>query len=475
MTTRPKHVVCIVGLAGFTFVSLASIDTWDLIWEDYFDRGSYDAFRRIAAAEGRVFAIGPTITEGRYDMGIRVYNATDGDPIWQHYFDRVGDDDEPTDVAVAGGRVFVTGFTTKEDGNKSITILSYGIDNGTLLWEKHFNQAERCAASAYGVAADGERVFVGGISSTCGINLFTVLAYRAEDGTLSWSNFLRRDSLGRDLEGGTVVWGGRSVIVHDSKVFAVGGNHYDNKTRFSIVAYRAEDGEVIWDCHFPLNNKDPDLPNLHPNIFGGEANCVAAEGNRVFVGGVTHFNGTGRYFSVLAFDASNGTLLWQNHFDRAGGYEVVRNLAVGWGRVFAVGLTTNSRGDWDFTIRAYRETDGELLWEDYLDLAGGKDMANDVAVVGTQVIVVGEATDANGTLKFVVRAYSLDGTLVWEDRFDRAGFGSCANTMATLGNRVFAGGGTAHCPALSCGDFAIRAYGRKWYVFLPLLVKGWKR
>src|SRR5262249_36911973 len=84
---------------------------------------------------------------------------------------------------------------------------------------------------------------------------------------------------------------------------------------------------------------------------------------------------------------------------------------------------------------------GALLWQDRLD-HGPRDQALDVAVGGTPVFLVGAGQNSsNPSRDWLVRAYDTsDGTLLWEDQRDEAGFADVAELVAVEGGLVFVAG-----------------------------------
>ena len=439
------------GIGGILLVSMAFAMSGDLLWEDYFDRGSFDAVRDLVVAEGRVFAVGLTNAVGNSDMGIRAYEATDRTPLWEDHFDRAGGEDEANAAAVSAGRVFVAGFTVNEAGDQDFSVLAYRANgDGTPLWEDHYNRAGG-ADIAYAVAATGAQVFIIGITTRDKNNPadidWRVQAYRA-DGTPLWQKDYDRDGSADTAQavatdGRLVFVGGRTTRRTDTGVF------FD----FSVRAYRAHDGEFVWERH------------LHRGKSGGEVGAVVAKGGMVFVGGDTFAPEGDGEFSIYAFRATNGDILWQNHFDRAGGRDFVSNIAVHGGRVFAAGITCqtarcdNVPSDFDFSVRAYNAVRGTLLWEDHFDLAGHFDQALRVVVRGDRVFVVGHADDTANNRNWIVRGYkAVEGELLWQNQFDRAGRADEATAVAIFGNTVFVGGRTDSL--LGNTDFSVQAYRR---------------
>lgn len=130
----------------------------------------------------------------------------------------------------------------------------------------------------------------------------------------------------------------------------------------------------------------------------------------------------GAMLTVLHAQADRERLLWQDivdvsDFDQAFDVDAVGN------RVFAagfVGFPLGSLDFRDFLIRAYDAQDGTLLWQDRVN-KGSSDYAAAVLAEGRRVFVSG-AVGPSCCPDWLVRAYDADrGRLLWEDRFDKSG------------------------------------------------------
>ncbi|MEK7241188.1 MAG: hypothetical protein AAB048_00260, partial [Planctomycetota bacterium] len=107
---------------------------------------------------------------------------------------------------------------------------------------------------------------------------------------------------------------------------------------------------------------------------------------------------------------TNGSPLWQNYLDREGSLDdVATSVAVSGdgSKVFAVGYTNTTAGGYAFSVRAYNATNGTLLWQDHLDMEGSlADVAKSVAVMdNSNIFVVGYTRTTAGGLAFSVRAH----------------------------------------------------------------------
>jgi hypothetical protein len=440
----------IIYLGGMILCISACTMPGDRIWEAHVDRGSFDAVRDLVVAEGRVFAVGPTNAVGNSDMGIRAW-ATDGQPLWEDDFDRAGGEDEAYAVAVSEEWVFVVGFTENVAGDQDFSILAYRADgDGTPQWENHYD-GDGGADVAYAVAATENKVFIVGITTRDrdrpADTDWRIEAYQV-DGTPLWQRDYDRDrsadtAQGVATDGQSVFVGGRTARRIEEGVF------FD----FSVRAYRVDDPEDVWEHH------------LHRDASGGEVGAVVAEGEMLFVGGDTFAPEGDGEFSIYAFHTANEDILWEDHFDRAGGRDFVTSIAVHEGRVFAVGMTCQTDScenrplNFDFSVRAYDAIDGPpRIWEEHIDLDEGNDHAYDVAAAGEQVFVVGRLEDAAGNFDWFLKTYSADGESLWEHQFDRAEGADEAMAVAVSGNAIFVGGRTDS--PLGTTDFSVMAYRR---------------
>lgn len=433
-------------ISGMLLASRVCAAPGDLLWGSDFDRGSFDAVRDIAAADGRIFAAGLSNAVGNADMAVRAYDALDGTLIWENHYDHAGLEDEANSVAVSGGRVFVAGFTS-DSLSRNFSVRAYRASDGDTLWEDHFDRAGGFD-QALAVAATEERVFVvGQTTMNTGVD-FAVRAYSASDGDTLWQDHFDRDG-SADSAVEVATDGERVFVVGRTTVIVDGSPFFDLSTR----VYQASDGSLLWKNDF------------NRGASGGEACAVTLGAGRVFVGGDTFAPEGDGEFGILAFDVTDSTIVWQDHFDRAGGRDFVFAIAVDGNRVFAAGQTLAdstlncppSRND-DFSVRAYDAADGDTLWQNHFDLAGSSDQSYAVAAASGMVLVAGRSQDADCNLDWLVRTYDgVDGALLWEVQYDRGGGSDEAQTVVVLGTGAFVGGRTDSVPS-SLPDFSVRAY-----------------
>lgn len=204
-------------------------------------------------------------------------------------------------------------------------------------------------------------------------------------------------------------------------------------------------GDLIWE----------DVFNLATG--GNIARSVGVMGNRVFVGGMGDQSNNQSAWLIRTYHAKTGQLLWDDVFDTGGGNTAVLHVAAQENRVFAAGAGNDLTATSVWIARAYKATNGDLIWEDRFKNDGKNAEARVIFPVGNRVFVGGRAENSSGAYDWVVRTYDTStGDLVWQDRFDVDDKEEEARSITALGDRIFVSGGGPN--PLTTGDWLVRAY-----------------
>jgi hypothetical protein len=311
---------------------------------------------------------------------------------------------------------------------------------GDLVWEDYVDTAGGPDGINALAVRSGQVFAAGSDTNAAGNRDFLVRAYDAKSGTLLWKDQL--DKAG-DADRAFALAAGAG------QVFAAGfGTNAAGNQDFLVRAYDPETGALRWE-----DQRDP-------AGFNDVAEALAVWDGQVFAAGSGERGPDNQDFLIRVYEAKTGALLWEDQTDKAGFNDAAYALAVGGGLVFAAGFGTNATGNQDFLVRAYRATDGALVWEDQVDRAGFNDIAFTLAVGEGRVFAAGSGQRMAGHEDFLVRAYNAKtGALLWEDQVDRAGFDDAALALTVREGHVFIAGFGTH--AAGNNDFLVRAYETK--------------
>ncbi len=295
---------------------------------------------------------------------------------------------------------------------------------------------------AVDLAADGRSVFAGGASTGPSGNFDRYVgAFDASTGASRWQ--LAPDSpAGVDFI--------NAVERSGPRLFA-GGRLFDPVTRRDayLAALDPRTGATLWEDQRDLAGRADEIV------------AIAAAGNRVvsagYGGDCAGFAAGDCDLFVRSYDARTGSLLWE---DVAGGgaadFDVISALALGPNRVYAVGESADPATGPDLIVRAYRLSDGALVWQDDFDRAAGFDAGGAVVRKGGTVVAAGvSAAQQPGPPTAANRAYRASyGKMRWMDIVPAAGDFE-ANLSATGQVLAFSGGSDLGFPD---SDFVVRGY-----------------
>ncbi len=403
------------GAEAFT-VRAYNPSTGTVLWTQNYDReGSKgDAAYAVAVSPDgtKVFAAGTTFTTaGGWDFTVGAYNASTGAVLWERNYDREGalfDAAYAVAVSPDGSKVFAAGTTYTAAGAEAFTVRAYNASTGAVLWGRSYDRQGigDDGANAVTVSPDGTKVFTAGFTQTAtGSYAFTVRTYNSSTGVLLWGRSYDKEG-SKDDKANAV-----AVSPDGTKVFAAGFTQTTaGGSAFTVRAYNASTGAPLWKRNYNREGSLEDKAN---------AVAVSPDGSRVFAAGTTETAAGWTGFTVRAYNPSTGAVLWGDYYDREGFMEDYANavaVSPDGSRVFATGTTFTLAGGGAFTVRAYNASTGAVLWTQHYDREGSLfDVANAVAVSpdSTKVFAAGTTYTTAGAEAFTVGAYNAStGTLV---------------------------------------------------------------
>lgn len=372
-------------------------------------------------------------------------------PLWIARYNGPGDFlDVANDVAISpdGSTVFVTGLSNGRRGSGRYPVswadyatIAYDAATGSPRWVRRYDGPAQGwdNAQALAVSPDGTRTFVtGGSKGTQTGQDFATVAYDAVSGQRLW--VARYDARGRTDQAIAVL-----VSPDGDRVF-VAGRRLDGLTpvgnyvqSFAVVAYDAETGEELWTAGY-------DGPGVRDVAWDA---VLSSEGTTVFVTGWGKDGGTPIVGVAVAFDAADGTLLWEARSNSIVS-ATAATLAAGGTALVVVGPEQGGIG----TV-AFDAVTGEELWAAVLETPTGYGDAYDVAVSpdGSRVHVAGTGGwEAPGTCTYGNDDYTTitydaeTGQQLWMARYDGPGRGlEWAQAIATSpdGSRIYVTGESA--------------------------------
>ena len=398
-TDRVYSAGLVTTLLGDTdFVVRANeLSSGRLLWEDTYDQaGSNDAATSVVASGGIVFAAGSVVSPaGNLDFFARAYDEATGAVAWQDQVDRTGGRDVAVAVASSVGRFYAAGFVTEAFGNRDFLIRAYDAKTGVVQWENQLDLAGfKDQATLGSMIVSGGRIFVGGLATNLsGGEDLLLMSYDTQTGQLVWQQVF--DSGGFDAA--------KSITARWGRLF-VAGYQADpsNYTRFTIRAYDAQTGVLVWENHDASSGPGFDY-----------ANGVVTSNGRVYAAGFgTSLSGKQVYL-VRAYNASSGQLLWEDAADKGGSFDYATSIATSRDRVYTAGSGGAGCGAYPVSncgmlLRSYEGKSGRLLWEDAADLPYGDDLAKALVLQSQKLVAIGYVTNALGDQDYAVRVVEAD-------------------------------------------------------------------
>lgn len=209
--------------------------------------------------------------------------------------------------------------------------------------------------------------------------------------------------------------GKRSAIAVEAEgqefVAAGFGVQAEGISSFLIRTYDAKTGDLLWQDQFPMAVIQED-----------EASAKDPDGGRVFAGGIGVSNGSIAHFPIRAYDLKTGAFLWEGQLNlvKRSDKGAASLIATKGNRTFAAKHTKGqslSFAQTHFTLRAYDNQTGKLLWQDQFNPMENADEAGDDATL-SRAFPVGWAKRLGGQLDFLVKTFDpITGQLLWQDRF----------------------------------------------------------
>lgn len=435
-SSRRPHVFLtyLLKASGFALLWLMAAQAWaapgTVSWEDRFDASpGFNAQSPILAGSTAVqgtnyFVAGsfPFLDSpgSNADIHVRSYDLGTGALRWESVWAPTASDDVAIGLTVAGSAVVVAGSTgLNSTGNNAFVVRAFGAANGQTLWQDECGTDTGSAAAAITSTADLV-VAAGTCAPSSDGNTGLLRAYAAADGSLLWE--VRESDTPR------------AISVSRGKLFEVAN---DGSGQLLLRAYDASTGAKLWE--------------VQPGVPGTQSlPQIASGGSAVYLAWETSTS-AGPVRGIAAYSARNGTGLWQ--VDPG---DNVTALAWARDRLFA------GQSGGDTLLTAYDARNGAVRWQDQPGTVPAIYSAAALTVAGTQVYLSGNSFTAGSenAANWLVRAYTLNGHLSWQDNQPATNVLNAAATNVVAGDgKVIAAGGTGRdTPPFFTMQWWVRAY-----------------
>lgn len=364
---------------------------------------------------------------------------TNGDTKWARRYNSPSREDAGLpDRAVAlaannGGKIYVTGSSTRNRTGQDYTTISYNKEGGRR-WIRHYNGAGNGNDHAQALATDGNgNVYVTGWSRGRETCLDYVTIKYNDDGHMKWVKGY--NSPGNDVDEATAIAVDRKGNVYVTGRSVGSGTGYD----YATIRYDKH-GNTMWVRRYngPGNGTDE-----------ASALAVDASGN-IYITGHSAGSGIGTDYATIKYNR-DGVQQWVARYD-GGSYEEARALAVdAAGNVYVTGnnatVKYNSNGIQQW-VAIYGNIGAEIARAIAVDPSGNVYVTGDVATIkydntGLQqwaatfpdggeardlarddagnVYVTGQSFTAAAARDYVTVKYDPNGILQWEQRYNGTG------------------------------------------------------
>jgi outer membrane protein assembly factor BamB len=366
------------------------------IWTESGAEGT--SAKAVKAVPGRVYATGTEKRSEQYPMFAKALNAANGNTVWERSWPESGSMIPSSLVLDAyATRAFVAG-TRIDPGEEEgfFSVLALNTTKGAMIWEKSKEGTEARKGNAMAMTFNSGRIFTAGMfyDKANFRDGFAVRAYTPA-GRLLWEDVQWSDGVG--TESTRLRSYATAVTATFNRVYVAGSIH--NKAggnAFSIRAYDAATGRLIWEDRY----------NGY-KYFHDAAYSVLLQGPRVFVGGFVTRPSSGRAYTVRAYDAAKGNLLWSS---MEGGYNIEENgvsaLAALQTTIYGAGTALDGSA---LTVRAYEAQTGQIIWENFLPqegVVGGFGDAFAACTSAGSLFSAGAAMVGDDGYAYTVRAYT---------------------------------------------------------------------
>ena len=414
------------------FCTAAWAAAGDVQWEDAVNMGFYNPGPE-SLIKGSMATVGNTLyVASRYrynaspgsnaNIHVRALDRRTGGVLWETIWAPSNRDDVGVGLVARGRTVVVAGWTGWNDISRYYVVQAFDGHDGQVTWQDSCGPNSASRAPTTAIARDGNIVYVSGNCADAAGHIGIVRAYHIRSGALAWQ--LSTTDPTTDLK------------VANGQVYVT---TLDGSGNLQLLAIDESTGVLNWQT---LVEPTAGLRGIQSRL--------AADGGSVYLSWEGSDNST-VYRAIAAYNAVTGIQSWQSVPD-----DSVEDMVIDSGMLL-VAETGNQA-----LMAAYDASSGVLLWQDSPNNSETTFAGRAIVAGGGKIYLAGSAyTPAVESVpNFLVRAYSLNGSLLWQDnRPTTAQMNASATDIITSGKSIIAGGVSGSPePPFGTLETLIRAY-----------------
>ncbi len=210
-----------------------------------------------------------------------------------------------------------------------------------------------------------------------------------------------------------------AVSPDGTEVFVTGySNDANTNPDYETIAYNASNGTVIWKQRY--SGLPPNVENI------ANAIAVSPDGTKVFVTGGS-IGTNERDYTTIAYNARTGAVVWTKRYSGLGSndnYAAALGVSPDGNTVFVTGNSADAFNtfSYDYATVAYNANTGAVRWaKRFTGPVNGNNNATALAVSrdGTKVIVTGYGAGSNTANDYETVAYNAaSGAVLWIARYN---------------------------------------------------------
>ncbi len=343
-----------------------------------------------------------------YPIGFSNADATCWVPeeteMWSARLDGVSSTSDSSNAIVVdpSGNAYVCGFSERADGNQDWAVAKYSA-GGKELWHHFYEGIAGGSDDAnFLTLVPGGGVCVTGRSDGAGSSWDILTINYASDGSIRWSKRYNGPANNVDMGTGVTSDANGNVYVCGHSMGAEFNPDY-------VVLKYDPNGNLLWERRY--SNGDRDVPitillDSHRNVL---VSGWSASANMLD-------------YVTIKYD-NDGNQLWLQRYDGPGhGDDVLRQMVLDEAdNVYICGRSWGAGVSWDFGTVKYSSS-GQQLWVRRVDVIGGPDESNSLAVTPDGLVVAGW-TDIGGNADVMTVKYDRNGNLLWQRIYDSPSHG----------------------------------------------------